>query len=248
MTALMDQYSDEELIELVKASDSYAEVCRRMGYTSYSGSVAEKIKNKICNKNIDISHFHSKQYSKLSIPENQIFITNSHVSRNTLRRYYKQKTLDSYYCSICGQSSYWQNKELSLILDHINGINNDNRLENLRWVCPNCNQQLPTTGSRNIKKKDKSEKHCVDCGKPIYYTAIRCVDCENERRKNNSIIESYVDRDTLKNKIRNQTLTSIAKEYGKAGPNSIKKWCKHYDLPSNRIEIDSYSDEEWASI
>ena len=40
----------------------------------------------------------------------------------------------------------WQGKPLTLILDHINGKNNDDRLENLRWVCPNCNRQLPTTG------------------------------------------------------------------------------------------------------
>ncbi len=42
---------------------------------------------------------------------------------------------------------------MTLILDHINGENHDDRLENLRWVCPNCNQQLPTTGGRNQKRR-----------------------------------------------------------------------------------------------
>lgn len=56
----------------------------------------------------------------------------------------------SYKCSICGQEPIWQNQPMSLILDHINGHNKDDRLENLRWVCPNCNSQLPTTGVRNI--------------------------------------------------------------------------------------------------
>ena len=47
----------------------------------------------------------------------------------------------------------WQGKPLTLILDHKNGNNRDNRLENLHWVCPNCNQQLPTTGYHGKNKK-----------------------------------------------------------------------------------------------
>jgi hypothetical protein len=48
---------------------------------------------------------------------------------------------------------------MPLILDHINGINNDDRLENLRWVCPNCNSILPTTGSRNPHRKKVAKKY-----------------------------------------------------------------------------------------
>ena len=55
-------------------------------------------------------------------------------------------------CEICGTSS-WQGHQLSLILDHINGINNDHRLENLRIVCPNCDSLLPTFCGRNKKRK-----------------------------------------------------------------------------------------------
>jgi uncharacterized protein with PIN domain len=53
-----------------------------------------------------------------------------------------------------------------MILDHINGIHNDDRLENLRWVCPNCNYQLETTGYKAIRvKKEKKKFYCIDCGK-----------------------------------------------------------------------------------
>lgn len=48
-----------------------------------------------------------------------------------------------------GLGSEWQGKPMPLILDHINGINNDNRLENLRFVCSNCDSQLPTYKSKN---------------------------------------------------------------------------------------------------
>lgn len=52
-------------------------------------------------------------------------------------------------CFECGITS-WQGRKLSLVLDHINGINNDNRIENLRLLCPNCNSQTDTFAGRNI--------------------------------------------------------------------------------------------------
>ena len=72
-----------------------------------------------------------------------MFVENSTANQTTLRRWYEKENIE-YKCSICGQLPFWQNKPLTLILDHINGHNHDDRLENLRWVCPNCNQQLET--------------------------------------------------------------------------------------------------------
>jgi len=66
-----------------------------------------------------------------------------------LRNWYKKGNYTKYECSICGQEPFWNGKELTLILDHINGVHTDDRLENLRWVCPNCNYQLDTTNGKN---------------------------------------------------------------------------------------------------
>ena len=93
----------------------------------------------------------------------------STINQKTLRRWYKKGNYTEYKCSICGLLPVWQNKELTLILDHINGLNNDDRLENLRWVCPNCNMQLPTTNGKNIIQETSnitfglfsSSKHCL---------------------------------------------------------------------------------------
>lgn len=54
-------------------------------------------------------------------------------------------------CNICGLNNIWNNKRLVFVLDHINGINNDNRIDNLQLLCPNCNSQTDTFSGRNKK-------------------------------------------------------------------------------------------------
>lgn len=61
-------------------------------------------------------------------------------------------------CSICGCNNSWNNKELVFILDHIDGHANNNRRDNLRLICPNCDSQLDTFKSKN-KNSDRSYRY-----------------------------------------------------------------------------------------
>lgn len=143
--ALIDKFTKEQLQDIVVSSLTMKEVISKIGYTSVSGDNHKTVKNRLHKYNIDTSHFTYPLDKIVRNPEN-IFIENSTASQHTLRKYYFNGKYTEYVCSICGQPPIWQGKELTLILDHINGINNDDRLENLRWVCPNCDRQLDTTG------------------------------------------------------------------------------------------------------
>lgn len=72
-------------------------------------------------------------------------------SRSSIKRRLLNEGILKPECSRCGISK-WREKRLSVQIDHINGVNNDYRLENLRMLCPNCHSLTETYGSRNRKR------------------------------------------------------------------------------------------------
>lgn len=90
---------------------------------------------------------------KRSTPNSQIFCENSFSS--IVRQRVLADNLLAYECSICKNNGFWNDKELTLQLDHINGIRSDNRLENLRFLCPNCHSQTVTFGTKNLQNVRK---------------------------------------------------------------------------------------------
>lgn len=242
--SILNNYSDEDFAQAVQQSISIRDCMQKLGYNSVSGSVSQLIKNRIEQLQLDTSHFTARPVKRNA---DNVFVENSTADQATLRRWYKSGAYSKYECAICHQPPLWNGKSLTLILDHINGKNHDDRLENLRWVCPNCNQQLDTTGSRNQQKQkqDKIPTVCIDCGKIITHQATRCAECALKYR--NAQSQSLISRDQLKQLIRTTPFTTIGKQYN-VSDNAVRKWCDKYNLPRKTSEIKSYSDEEWEQL
>lgn len=243
--ALVDEYSKEELEQIVSTSKSFAELCKKLGYKSDSTKTRNVIKKRLEDFKISVSHFQIKE--NVIRNEEDIFIEKSSACQSTLRRWFLKGEYVEYKCSICGQKPIWQDKELTLILDHINGVNNDDRLENLRWVCPNCNQQLDTTGSRNPQRKIIAKKYyCQDCGVEITKNSKRCISCFKKSQVK-PISELPLTREELKKLIYTKTFSEIGREFN-VTDNAIRKWCDKFNLPRKKADIKKYSEDAWSKI
>lgn len=98
----------------------------------------------------------------------------------------------------------------------------------------------------NIKKENKKH-YCQKCGKEVSRKSVLCRKCRDEERRNNSIITKKITREELKEKIRTLSFVAIGAEYGVTGT-AIRKWCKIYNLPFKKTEINKYTDEEWSLL
>ena len=162
---ILSKYSDEAFAKIVAENTSILQIGIALGYSSTLGAGFNKIKKRIEDLGLSTEHFTSQSRTKWT--KDTAFVKGTIISSRKLRSLYNQYSGKPYICSICGQKPKWNGQPLTLILDHINGDHFDNRIDNLRWVCPNCNQQLDTTGSKNKTKREKIQNHCVDCGKVI---------------------------------------------------------------------------------
>ena len=150
---ILDSFSSEELEAIVKQCFSWRKLCEAIGYHSHSGAIIKRIQQKLNEYNISTDHFTSSHGVIVLDTEKDVLILNSQVADKTIRDHYFKGNYSEYKCSICGLPPVWNGKELVLTLDHIDGNHNDSRPSNLRWVCPNCDRQLPTFGGKNRKYK-----------------------------------------------------------------------------------------------
>ena len=222
MTNKIYELTDEQFINLIKNSCNVSEVLFKLGYTTNGNSWGySQVKQRMIDLNLQYSEFKGKLITCNKVNKvntKSLFITNSNHNRSVLRRYIINNNLIPYKCSICGLT-HWQDKTLSLELDHINGINNDNRLENLRFLCPNCHSQTTTYGSRNHKLYESSYEITDDLRK--------LVETEYDKTKSIKVTSTNLG-------IKRCVVTKIINESGLKHSN--QKYVIRYDKNHNEIK------------
>lgn len=229
-------WTDEQLAKAVATSTSFSETGAKLGLTTF-GSNSRTIKKRIAFLQLDTSHFltvseRSKRNSLLQAkrPQKEILCIND-IHRKHIKKYIIKNDLIPYKCSECGITE-WTGKILSLHLDHINGINNDNRLENLRFLCPNCHSLTDTYCGKKLKGKKFVSYTCVDCEAPITNEAKRCRHC-NDKLRNTKIY--WPSTSFLIQRKKEIGCTHLAKELGVTDSAINKRIKNHPDFMAPEV-------------
>ena len=164
------RYDYSILEEAVKKSFSVAGVLKMLGSRQISGGQHAYVTKLIMRRRLDVSHFtgqgHMKgKTSKMKKPWQAVLVLRTGTP-------YKEKTLClrramiesgmQYICSSCGMGPIWNNTPITLENDHINGDALDNRRDNVRFLCPNCHSQTPTSSpGKRIAKMTRKDGRVV---------------------------------------------------------------------------------------
>ena len=227
--------SKEEFQEIVNQCSSISKILEHFGLR-HAGGNANTLRKRFKEDNIDLSLFDKHQRQRAAVRAKNIsikykledvLINGSNYNRSQLKRRLIQERLIQEVCAECGIGNQWNNKQLVLHLDHINGVHNDNRLENLRLLCPNCHSQTDNYSGRSNKTElDVTRSICPNCGKYKHIKSKLCVRCNNKR---NTKKEAKVT-----NRPKDDELIELVKQHGNVGVGkmynvseaAVRKWLK----------------------
>lgn len=152
-------WSEDQLKNAVKISESYRNVLKILGLRPTGGNY-DQIKKYIKQYKLSTKHFTGKAWNKgLKFPFRPIIdLKDILVKKSTYQSHKLKKRLFSVKlkeprCEECGWAKMSHDGRLPLELDHINGDRHDNRLKNLRILCPNCHSLQKTHRGKNIKAR-----------------------------------------------------------------------------------------------
>ena len=234
----MPAYTRDDAAAAVAHSLSYAETLRELGLRPAGGN-HRTLRTHLERWGISTDHFDPNAGKRRSgrlraTPLTDILVEHSTFSRGHLKERLYASGLKRPQCELCGQGPEWQGNEMALVLDHVNGVGDDNRLENLRIVCPNCAATLDTHCGRNLTLR--GERKCANCQKLYRPKTVRQRYCSQvcgrtwgsgrERPEFRKVPRpSHAD---LLHELNEFGFTGTARRHG-VSDNAVRKWLIAYE-------------------
>jgi hypothetical protein len=151
------KYTVEKLISVVLETTNIAEAIKGLGLAN-NDETRVSILNRIERMNIDTSHWDETIHIKRYIPSSEYTEGLKPIRGSNLKAKLLEEGLIENKCSICSIGPIWNGKSIVLQMDHINGNREDNRLNNLRIICPNCHNQTGTFCRKNKRRYSQKEE------------------------------------------------------------------------------------------
>jgi hypothetical protein len=228
------RYSKEQVQEAVAG---LTQALRHLGLRPAGGNHAT-LRKLIAHYEISTAHFDPNwtrraERRSSAKPLSEILVEESNYHRGHLKQRLYEEGIKSRLCELCGLPEEWQGRPISLILDHINGVPTDNRIENLRIVCPNCAATLETHCGRK-NKIDREPRSCLRCGKKFvpkyvghrYCSQICGVHSKGPRApKPHTRKVSRPSYEQLKADLETMSFCAVGRKYGVLD-NAIRKWLR----------------------
>lgn len=245
----MPRYTEEEARKAVAESKSYSETLRRLGMRPAGGNHAllKKYVNetwKFSTEHFDPGAAAVQNLHRPAKPLDEVLVKESSYSRNKVKQRLFEAGIKKRACEMCGQDETWRGRRMALILDHINGTPDDNRLENLRIVCPNCAATLDTHCGRK-NRMQAPIRTCGRCGGEFIAKYRRHRYCSRACgvRWDRSVLRGKprmdqrgVDRppyEQLIDEIQATSYLAVGRKYG-VSDNAVRKWVRFYERQMER--------------
>lgn len=224
-----NHYEETNFRKLVAESYNVSDMLRRMGITVDTNNY-RLVRRYLELYQIDTSHFRrntTNQNTTKGLPISELLVIDSRVSISKLKKLLIKEGLLEYKCAGgCGVVDSYNGKTISLHLDHINGNPVDNRLENLRLLCPNCHSQTDTYCGKNQRIKLAKTISKCSCGNDKSPRSKQCSDC-NKRE--------MPPLEELVASIKSVGYLQTGKVYN-VSDNAIRKWIIKYNLNPKDIK------------
>ena len=241
-----------QLEEAIAKSRSWSETLRRLGCRP-SGGNPETVKKYAALWGVSTEHFdpYASQRGPSTtrrIPLDLILVKNSTYSRSHLKQRLYEAGVKVPICELCGQDESWRGRRMAMIVDHVNGVHDDNRLKNLRIVCPNCAATLDThcgrkNGRGEARRREGRQRICAVCEREFTALSENQRYCSREcwirdqRRRGRARLGrpqphlrkvTRPPHDQLVSEIVTNGYLATARKYG-VSDTAVRKWVRQYE-------------------